>query len=130
MDSKLDLYKVAEALVTLLEQFGIVINDASVDLVPYLQTLGDKIVAYKHDISIMWIIVGAVLAIISVIIFIVGCIQDWEMFHIVVLVCGLLIAAIVIVINVYTLIACNTFPEKVILDYIDNIITTSQNSRY
>lgn len=127
--NNVDIFKIAEAIAMLLEQFGIVVDNSSVNLVPYLQELGDKIVAYKRGTSILWMIVGAIIILIAIIIFIVGCVQDWEVGHYVVLVVGIVVGAIIIIAFAHTYIACNTFPEKVILDYIESTINNTNSSR-
>ena len=96
---------------------------------PYLQELGDKIVAYKSGISILWMVVGALIILIGIILFIVGGVQNWGFGHYVVLVVCIVIGAIVIIVNAHTYIACNTFPEKVILDYINSTISNTNSSR-
>ena len=129
MNTNLDIYRIAEAIVMLLEQFGIVVDNASVDLVPYLKTLGDKIVAYKSSVAWMFVWVGIGIATVAIILFIIGSIQDWDGIHIFILAVGLLAAAIVIVTNMHTVITCNTFPEKVILDYINDVMSSNTGSR-
>lgn len=110
------------------EKFGVVVDTTSKDLLPYLQTLGDKIVAYKESISMMWIIFAVVIGILSLVIFFIGCAKDWECMHWMVLICGLGAAIWIFMANMQTYIACNTFEEKVILDYIETIMKNSQNT--
>lgn len=112
------------------EKFGIVVDTTSKNIVPYLQTLGDKIVAYQESIAIMWIIVGAILAVFSLITFFIGCAKDWEAMHWIMLFCGVGIGAWIIIANLYTYIGCNTFEEKIILDYIEQAINTTNSTGY
>ena len=130
--------KTTEAFVTVLdylaEKFGLVIDTTSKDLLPYMKEIGNKIVAYKESISGMWIIIGIILAALSLIIFFVGCFQQWDGFHWAVLIIGGVIAACIIISNMYTYIGCNTFEEKIILDYVTEEvmpkITTNSTTRY
>lgn len=104
------------------EKFGIVIDSTSKDILPYLQTLGDKIVAYQESISIMWIIIGIVLAVFGIAVFFIGCVKDWECMHWLMLFCCVGIGVGIVVTNMYTYIGCVTFEEKIILDYIEQIM--------
>lgn len=104
------------------EKFGVTINYASNDLLPYLKTLGDKIVAYEMGISLMWIIVGILIILSGIAILIIGCIKDCEYGHIFYFIVALIIGGIIIINNLYTYIGCITFEEKIILDYIDTMM--------
>lgn len=108
----------------LADRFGIVVDATNKDIVPYLQTLGDKIVTYEKSIALMWIIVGAVLAILSLVIFFIGCAKDWEMMHWLWLFCGVGLGVYFIISNMYTYIGCVTFEEKIIIEYIDEVVKT------
>lgn len=110
------------------EKFGIVVDTTSKDILPYLQSLGDKIVAYEQNIAIMWIVVGAVLAIFSLIVFFIGCAKDWECMHWMWLIGGVGIGVGIIIYNMYTYIGCMTFEEKIILDYIEQMMTKINSS--
>lgn len=110
------------------EKFGIVVDTTSKDILPYLQSLGDKIVAYEQNIAIMWIIVGAVLATFSLIVFFIGCAKDWECMHWMWLIGGVGIGVGIIIYNMYTYIGCMTFKEKIILDYIEQMMTKINSS--
>ena len=114
----------------LTEKFGIVVDTTNTNILPYLQSLGDKIVAYEKSIAIMWIILGGFIAVLSLIIFFIGCAKDWDGFHWVVLIIGLIIGIWIIIHNMYTYIGCVTFEEKIILDYIDKVMSTIQSSTY
>lgn len=102
------------------DKLGVAVDWGSNNLVPYLQELGNKIVAYKENIAWMWVIVGIVVAVIGVGALI-GYFVSQDGVWLFVTVCCLGVAACIIIPNMYTIIACQTFPEKVILDYINNI---------
>lgn len=108
----------------LADRFGIIVDSTNKDIIPYLQTLGDKIIAYEKSIALMWIIVGAVLAILSLIIFFIGCANNWEVMHWLWLFCGVGLGAYFIINNMYTYIGCVTFEEKIIIEYIDEVMKT------
>ena len=102
------------------DKLGVAVDWGSNNLVPYLQELGNKIVAYKENIAWMWVIVGIIVAVIGVGTLI-GYFVSQDGVWIFAAVCCLGVAACIIIPNMYTVIACQTFPEKVILDYINNI---------
>lgn len=112
------------------EKFGVAVDTTSKDLIPYLQTLGNKIVAYEKSISIMWIIFGAVLAILGLVVFFIGCAKDWDCMHWVMLFCCAGIGIWIIIANLYTYIGCSTFEEKIILDYITDIMNSQSATGY
>ena len=110
------------------EKFGIAIDMGNANLVPYLQELGDKIVAYEKSIAIMWIIFGSVLAVFGLIVFFIGCAKDWEFMNWFMLVCCVGTGVVIIICNMYTYIGCATFEEKIILDYIDKVMRTASTT--
>lgn len=124
----------AEALLKVIqflgEQFGIAIDSTNKNLVHYLQELGENIVAYVRATSCMWLIVGILLIIGGIVLVIVGCKMDWEVFHWIGMICAVVAGVIFILYNANKIIACDTFPEKVIYDYIDSISSTSGQSGY
>lgn len=110
------------------EKFGVAVDVTNKNLVPYLQELGDKIVAYEKSISIMWIIVGIIMVVFGLTVFFIGCFRDWECMHWLCLILGVGIGAAIIISNMYTYIGCNTFEEKIILDYIEKVMSTSSST--
>lgn len=112
------------------EKFGVAVDTTSKDLIPYLQKLGDKIIAYERSISIMWIILGVLLVILGLIVFFIGCAKDWDAMHWCVLILCVGIGIWIIIANLYTYIGCNTFEEKIILDYINDIMNSQSATRY
>ena len=116
--------KIAQDMIEVMEylsdKFGVVVDWSSTDLVPYLKEICNKIVAYKQGIAWLWIIVAIVLAVAGIALIILGMVNDCGEL-IFAGVCGIIIAVIIAIVNGYTLIACNTFPEKVVLDYIKSL---------
>ena len=112
------------------EKFGIAIDWTSDSVLPYLQQLCTKFIEWETSTSIAWII-GAIFAIIAAIIFVlvVNKIEDlkdtfdnWQYGILIVIAC---IAICVIGKQIYDIITCSTFPEKVIYDF----ITTQLNNK-
>ena len=115
-----------EVLELLTEKCGMTVDWTNNNILPYLQELMGKIVAYQSGMSIMWIVLGVVICIFGLILFIAGSIKDWDGFQWLWLIIGLVIGGAIICFNAETLIACNTFPEKVVFDYIQTLMNTAQ----
>lgn len=105
------------------EKFGIAIDWTSDSVLPYLQQLCTKFIEWETSTSIAWII-GAIFAIIAAIIFVLvvnkneelsDSFGNWQYGILIVIIC---IAICVIGLQIYDIITCNTFPEKVIYDFI------------
>lgn len=110
-----------EVLEYLFNKFGIAMDWSNKEIIPYIKELAGKIVAYESGVAWLWIIVGAVALITGIIGLIIalntGC-DGWAVITAIVGVVGI----ILIVCFAHKVIACKTFPEKVILDYIQNTL--------
>lgn len=106
------------------EKFGLIIDWSQGEILPYIKQLADSIVNYKRQIALMWIIVGIICVIAFIVFEVIAHIQDSDGYCMVGWVC-LIAGAIIIVVNCYTVIGCNTFPEKIVLDYIQSVMSTS-----
>ena len=122
--------QIIKVLDNLCEKFGLAIDWSSKNIQPYLEELMAKAVNYKFSISTMWLIFGIILFIISCIGIKFGIFcgkkfyeivenTDWDiaafavlLFSIIVLICSILM----IFDSISSMIACKTFPEKVIID--------------
>ena len=110
----------AKVLEYIVKSIGGVISDKSTDTVEYLKTLSSEIVSYKLGIAYMWEVVAIVAAILGIILIIVGLVKDEEA-------ClwfgriAVVVALIIGIVNGYTIIECKTFPEKVVLDYMEDL---------
>lgn len=110
----------AKVLEYIVKSIGGVISDKGTDTVEYLKTLSSEIVSYKLGIAYMWEVVAIVAAILGIILIIVGLVKDVEG-------ClwfggiAIVVALIIGIVNGYTIIECKTFPEKVVLDYMEDL---------
>ena len=128
------MIKISEEIIKVLdnlaEKFGIVIDWSSQNIVPYLQEVAGRCVNYKMYTAIMWIVVmGFIL--------IVGCWilkflwNDYKKNYVgivrtkgnlidgsIICIAVIILCLILIVVNIMTIIACLTFPEKIVLDYL------------
>lgn len=119
-----DSITLAKSLIDVLDyisdNLGATVDWSSENVVPYLKELGTKIVNYKQGIATMYLALGIVLVIAAVVLAIVAYNESsfgWGCMSFGCIVFGVLL----IIYNTETLIACNTFPEKVIIEYIKSI---------
>lgn len=126
------MIKISEEIIKVLDnlaaKFGIVIDWSSQNIVPYLQEVVGRCVNYKMYTAIMWIVVMIVMIIIDCLIFKIfwnnykrdKCFKTKDNLECASIVCGFVMFLLfsMIIFNVNTIIACVTFPEKIILDYL------------
>ena len=124
--------QIIEVLNEICNKFGLAIDWTSKNVQPYLQELIAKCVAYKFATSIMWLVYG-ILACILGSVFAKLAVGSWKkyreagagsdydtdcFFHSLVSGIFLFLGIVMIIYNITTMIACKTFPEKVVLDMI------------
>lgn len=114
----------------LCRRFGIVIDWSSQNVVPQLEILVQKIVAYEYWTSVMWLVFGAVIIVIGIILAIIGIRQtikdanesccgydpDIYMPYVILVIILFFIGIPIVMSQVTDMIACRTFPEKIVLD--------------
>lgn len=123
--------QIIEVLNEICSKFGLAIDWTSKNVQPYLQELMTKCVSYKFATSIMWLIFGIVVCILGSV-FARMVVGSWEKYQkepyadydtscfFQSMAGGILltIGIVMVVCNITTMIACKTFPEKVVLDMI------------
>ena len=130
--------QIIQVLDALCEKFGLAIDWTSENVIPYLNTLGGKLISYEIWTSVFWIGFMIVLTIASVIatkkltpIFNEGLEnQDyldcaWDVatgFAIAVLVVLYGATIIVLGVQIVDIIKCTTFPELYIVEYVQRLI--------
>ncbi len=126
------MIKISEEIIKVLDnlatKFGIVIDWSSQNIVPYLQEVVGRCVNYKMYTAIMWIVVMIVMIIIDCLIFKIfwnnykrdKCFKTKDNLLFASMVCGsvMLFLFVFVILNANTIIACVTFPEKIVLDYL------------
>lgn len=130
--------QIIEILDNLAQKFGIAIDWTGQNVIPYVQELTKKIVNYELWTSVAWIslfVIGMILC------FFIAWIMtktkdfDWSNVEYEVIptiacvlnICGICLSiflVIVVTFQIFDIITCLTFPEKIILDYISLIINT------
>lgn len=115
-----------EVLEYLFDKFGIVVDWSNNEIIPYVKELAGKIVAYKSGVAWLWIVVGAIALIVGVVGLIIALNNGYDGWAVISVLVGV-VGIVLIICFAHTVIACKTFPEKVVLDYIQNILEKSQN---
>lgn len=120
--------QLSNEIITILEylcdKLGIAVDWTSQNILPYLQQLTEKFIRWEMCTSIAWIVIAAVVILVALTFLIIdsasyGAVDDW------ILTVFVIIAAIGLIIigcQVFDIIECNVFPEKVLYDYISNQI--------
>ena len=112
--------EVIKILDDLCARLGIAIDWTSENVIPQLEIIAEKLVRYECATSIMWLVFGVLLIVFGVVLIIADIKLDGEGFGCVI---GGVVIAIGITVAIYQIIdiiACNTFPEKVLMDYLTN----------
>ena len=107
----------------LLSQFGIAVDWTSENVLPYLQTLAEKLVRFEINTSIMGLVVGVVVLTVGVWIFVKD-IKDWDSGVFILGVILIIVAGIVCCCQVYDIIKCVSFPELYVFEYIKLALKT------
>ena len=107
----------------LLSQFGIAVDWTSENVLPYLQTLAEKLVRFEINTSIMCLVVGVVVLTVGVWIFVKD-IKDWDSGVFILGVILIIVASIVCCCQVYDIIKCVSFPELYVFEYIKHALNT------
>lgn len=105
----------------LLSQFGIAVDWTSENVLPYLQTLAEKLVRFEINTSIMGLVVGVVVLTVGVWIFVKD-IKDWDSGVFILGVILIIVAGIVCCCQVYDIIKCVSFPELYVFEYIKHAL--------
>ncbi len=118
---------IVEVINTLCEKFGIAIDWTSTNVIPQIQELMNKYIHYEIATSIVWIVVSAIIGVIAILSFILTVQDFWDDELVSVLIgvmsgVGSIICLCVIIVQIIDIVTCNTFPEKMIFDYISNYL--------
>lgn len=107
----------------LLSQFGIAVDWTGENVIPYLQTLAEKLVRFEINTSIMWLVIGVVVLIVGVWM-LVKDIKVWNTGVFILGVILIIVAGIVCCCQVYDIIKCVSFPELYVFEYIKHALNT------
>ena len=107
----------------LLSQFGIAVDWTDENVIPYIQTLAEKLVRFEINTSIMGLVVGVVVLTVGVWIFVKD-IKDWDSGVFILGAILIIVAGIVCCCQVYDIIKCVSFPELYVFEYIKHALNT------
>ena len=85
---------------------------------PQLEKISESLVRYERATSIMWLVFGVILIAFGVALVIADIKFDCEGFFCIIGGFVIVIGLIVAIREITDIIACNTFPEKVLMDYL------------
>lgn len=131
--------EVIKVLDALAEKFGIAVDWTNANVIPYLQTICSKYVDYEIATSIVWQAIGVIILIslIGMYKFIVyagrkydeeGHYSEWDtakIFGEIGFVFLLVIAVLIIGVQTFDIVTCQTFPEKIIIDELQEFYNKS-----
>lgn len=106
----------------LAQRFGAVIDWSSKNVVPYLQELFTKFISWELHTSIAYICIAVVLSLLLSLLMFISYKKDWDgilAFLFIPWIGCIAISIGVVCTQIFDIIACKTFPEKVLIDYID-----------
>ena len=122
--------EIIEVLDYLGEKFGIAIDWTNNNVLPYLQALVDKFIKWEISTSILWIAIAAFIIVMAITLINLKGFREIneETYGMLWVPAGLLILGffVVICVQIFDIIECNIFPEKVLYDFIKTML--NQNS--
>ena len=122
--------EIIEVLDYLGEKFGIAIDWTSNNVLPYLQTLVDKFIKWEISTSILWIAIAVFIIVMTITLINLKGFREIneETYGMLGVLASLLILGffVVICVQIFDIIECNVFPEKVLYDFIKTML--NQNS--
>ena len=126
--------QIIQVLNALCEKFGMAIDWTSDNVIPYATTLFEKLIAWEIWSSVAWMAIVAVLSIISIIIavrcktFSEDFFDDFDILGFIldtVFICLWIGTAICIIVQIFDIIKCCTFPELFVFEYIQAMINSA-----
>ena len=110
--------QIIEVLDYICKKLGLTIDWTSENVLPYVQTLCDKYINWEIATSIVWIIIGVICVILSIIFL---KILWWDEISLVLFV-PLFVGIIIICIQVFDIIKCVYFPELQLFEYVKYLL--------
>ena len=118
--------EIIEVLDYLGEKFGIAIDWTSNNVLPYLQALVDKFIKWEISTSILWIAIAAFIIVMTITLINLKGFREIneETYGMLWVPAGILILGffIVICVQIFDIVECNIFPEKVLYDFIKTML--------
>lgn len=115
-----EIIKILDALS---EKFGVVIDWNKSNTIPYFEELCGKFCNYKIGTSIIWLVIGLIIMFVTLYVYKSKYFKDWlkyreddilDYYIIFLLIC--LVDIVIVFYNIYNIVTCVTFPEKLIIE--------------
>ena len=131
--------EIIKVLDELADKFGLAVDWTSANVVPYLEQLCGKYVNYEIATSVVWIMLGLLFFIVGIICYkIVYKHKDWgvtyyktmsdDYFGRGLIYFGVIsifvVASLMVITQIFDIVTCFTFPEKIIIDELKSIYTS------
>lgn len=110
--------EIIKVLDELCARFGIVIDWSSENAIPQLKILAEKLVQYELKTSMVWLVFGVVLIVIGISFIVFDSCVDLDGLGTCIGVLVIITGIVVVLFQIMDIIACNTFPEKIIIEYL------------
>ena len=116
-----EIIKVLDALS---EKVGLTVDWSCENLVPYFKQLCDHLVNYELVTSIVWLVIGVLCIVAAFVMYKYANLNlDLDGFDIIPEVLLVFSGILIILIQIFDIVTCLTFPEKIILDEIQNLLS-------
>lgn len=114
--------QIIQVLDAISDKFGLAVDWSQNNILPYIQQLGERVVKYEISTSIVWIVIGLLSLILGVGMIIYDIKHNGDQWFSFVIFGGALviISITAIVSQIFDIVTCYTFPEKIWLEYIQN----------
>lgn len=124
--------EVIKVLDKLGEKFGIAIDWTNENVMPYLKEVGERCVSYEMWTSVLWLVFGIILFVIGISFAIAmyrngvkkyGSVDADEVMTYIFLCCLVAIPGLIFILfQMHDIIACTVFPEKILIEYIQDLM--------
>lgn len=120
--------QIIQVLDAISDKFGLAVDWSQNNILPYIRQLGEKVVKYEISTSIVWIVIGLIGIALGIRLLICDKKKDkydamkgmftWVGVFII------FIFLIIIIIEVFDIVACYAFPEKVWIEYVQGTMNS------
>ena len=114
--------QIIEVLEHLGSKFGIVIDWTAENVLPYLEQLAGKYINWEIAISKMWMWIGAIIVVFGIVTILLDVMCSWDGIGYYIGAFIIIIGGIVIVHQVIDILTCQHFPEKMVVEYVQQLI--------
>lgn len=121
--------QIIQVLEFLCEKWGIAVDWTAENIIPYLQTISQKIIIYSITTDVFWTIFGLIMCVVAGI-WLKYSIKHWDEWEDnLIVVSGIILGSLIMIFgigvtftNIYELCTCLAFPELRIIEFINRYI--------